>query len=58
MHISFNLGDACEIDWSDATLVFINSTCFDTKLMETLTNRANSLLPGTFVITTTKRYRK
>jgi hypothetical protein len=34
--IQFLLGDATEIDWSDATMWFANSTCFDEELMRKL----------------------
>lgn len=56
MDIRFIHGDATCIDWwSDADVVFANSTCFDDDLMTKLANRADLLKPGAFFITTTKR---
>jgi len=45
------LGDALHIDWSDASVVFINGTCFSKEMHEVLIQKANSLLQATFVIT-------
>lgn len=54
--IRFIHGDATCIDWwTDADVVFANSTCFDDELMLKLADRANQLKPGAFFITTTKR---
>jgi len=53
--VSFVLGDACELDWSDADLVFMNSTCFGDELLLRLSRVAEQLRPGAVVITTTRR---
>lgn len=42
-------------DWSDATVVFANSTCFDDTLMRRLASAATALKKGTIFITLTKR---
>jgi len=39
------------MDWSDASVVFINGTCFNKEMHETLAMKANSLSLATFVIT-------
>lgn len=50
--VSFELGSFFEIDWSDATMVFANSTCFSREMMDRI---GSSPLPiGTFAITLTK----
>ena len=41
-------------DWSDADVVFANSTCFDDALMKMLAEKADFLRPGSIVITITK----
>ena len=41
-------------DWADGDVVFANSTCFDDDLMQALSDRAERLKPGAFVITFTK----
>lgn len=48
--------DLTKHDWTlEATVVFANSTCFDDHLMAEVADRANSLKPGAFVVTLTKR---
>lgn len=42
-------------DWSDATVVFANSTCFDDGLMRRMASAATALKKGTIFITLTKR---
>ncbi len=54
--ISFVHGDATIIEWSNADVVYFNSTCFEDVLMRQLTERASLLKPNSFVITTTVRY--
>lgn len=52
-----HIGDfLCEdYDWfSDTDVVFINSTCFDEDLMIRITEIAENMPPGSFVITFTK----
>ncbi|CAM9859034.1 unnamed protein product, partial [Ectocarpus sp. 12 AP-2014] len=56
--VEFFLGDALDMnvcDWSDATVVFANSTCFDDMLMRRLASAATALKKGTIFITLTKR---
>jgi len=56
--VEFILGDALDMsvcDWSDATVVFANSTCFDDNLMRRLASAATALKKGTIFITLTKR---
>lgn len=56
--VEFFLGDALDMnvcDWSDATVVFANSTCFDDALMRRLASAATALKKGTIFITLTKR---
>ena len=48
--IKFTRGDATLIDWSDATCVFANSTCFDDALMKSLVKKADECKVGTFCI--------
>lgn len=52
--ITLTHGDATVINWSDADVVFINSTCFEDSLLEKLATQASDLKPGTFVFTVTK----
>lgn len=42
------------LDWSDGDVVFANSTCFDDRLMRTLSQKAELLRPGAIVVTFTK----
>lgn len=56
--VEFVLGDALDMnvcDWSDATVVFANSTCFDDGLMRRMASAATALKKGTIFITLTKR---
>eukprot|EP01041_Mallomonas_annulata_P007713 gene7713-15783_t len=55
MNISFIHGDAIHINWSDADVVFVNSTCFDETLMIKLAICAKTLRKGSFFISTTRR---
>jgi hypothetical protein len=48
-------GDFLEADWSNASFVFANSTCFSAELMQQLTKKADELKPGTVFVTFTKR---
>jgi hypothetical protein len=43
--IEFQLGDATLVDWSDATMWFANSTCFDEELMRKLAVVAGASTP-------------
>ena len=53
--VNFFLGDITVEDWSNATLCFANSTCFDDDLMRALADKADLMAQGTFFITFTKR---
>lgn len=48
-------GDFLSYDWSDASFVFANSTCFTAELMQALAKKAEDLKPGTFFVTFTKK---
>jgi hypothetical protein len=53
--IHFECGDFLETDsWFDGDVVFINSTCFDEDLMESLSKKCESLKSNSYVITFTK----
>jgi hypothetical protein len=54
IRISLMHGDATVIKWSDADVVFINSTCFEDSLLEKLATQASDLKPGSFIFTTTR----
>lgn len=54
IEVSFTHGDITQLDWSDATLCFANSTCFDEPLMRVLAEKADAMPPGSFFITFTK----
>lgn len=47
-------GSFTDYDWSDGDVVFANSTCFGDELMLSLSQQAESLKPGSFVVTFTK----
>ena len=47
-------GSLLDVDWSDGDLVFANSTCFSEQLVSQISERAERLKPGAFVITFTK----
>ncbi len=55
MKMSFIHGDATALEWTDADVVFMNSTCFEDQLFSQLTSRAMNLKPNSFVITCTVR---
>jgi len=42
-------------DWTQASVLFANSTCFSPELMVQLTKKAEELRKGTIFITFTKR---
>ncbi len=50
--VHFTHGDATVIKWSDADVVFMNSTCFDDPLMEKFAQLCSELRPGSFVLST------
>ncbi|GBG30582.1 Histone-lysine N-methyltransferase, H3 lysine-79 specific [Hondaea fermentalgiana] len=53
--IEFIRGDIFNVDWSDATLAFVNSTCFDDEMMNRLVEPADKMKPGSFFISFTRR---
>ena len=53
--IELQLGDATRVDWSSADVVFMNSTCYDERLMQALAAISDRMRPGAFAITLTKR---
>mmetsp|Transcript_10406 Transcript_10406/g.21411 ORF Transcript_10406/g.21411 Transcript_10406/m.21411 type:complete len:247 (-) Transcript_10406:21-761(-) len=55
LQFSFLNNDALEVDWSDADVVFMNSTCFTQSLMIDLSLVCKQLKEGTIIITTTRR---
>jgi hypothetical protein len=52
--IELHHGDFLEMQWSDADVVFINSTCYDDELLAKLEPMLDDLQKGAFVVTTTK----
>jgi SAM-dependent methyltransferase len=47
-------GSILDYDWSDGDVCFANSTCFDDRLMQDLSAKAESLRPGAYFVTFTK----
>lgn len=47
--------DFLNVDWSNASLIFTNSTCFSSQLMNDLSLKAQSLRKGAIFVTFTKR---
>ena len=47
--------DFLKHDWSEASILFANSTCFSSELMLKLSQKAETLKKGTIFITFTKR---
>mmetsp|Transcript_24211 Transcript_24211/g.36297 ORF Transcript_24211/g.36297 Transcript_24211/m.36297 type:complete len:318 (-) Transcript_24211:97-1050(-) len=52
--VAFVHGNLLRADWSDADVIFINSTCFSVKLMENIAKQAVSLRPGACIVTLTR----
>lgn len=50
--IEFINDDIFKKDWSDASFIFANSTCFDAKMMEGIASK--QVRPGTWAVTLTK----
>jgi hypothetical protein len=50
--VSYELGSFFDVNWSDATVVFANSTCFSRVMMDRIGE--SPLAIGTFAITLTK----
>jgi SAM-dependent methyltransferase len=53
--IGFTRASFLDIDWSDADVLFCNSTCFDDELMEALRTQAKSMKPDSYCVTLTKQ---
>jgi hypothetical protein len=53
--IDFILGDITKEEWADGDLIFMNSTCYDMKLMNALAEKAQLCKAGSFLITFTNR---
>ena len=47
-------GDFLKEDWSNANIVFINSTCFEDELMKLISEKCNLLKRGSYVMTLTR----
>jgi hypothetical protein len=52
--VQFHNSDFRLIDWSDADVVFANSTCFDEQLMTDLARQAERMKLGAYMMTLTK----
>jgi hypothetical protein len=48
-------GNFLQFDWTDASFIFANSTCFSVDLMNSLTEKAEKLNKGTIFVTFTKK---
>ena len=49
------LGDIYEHDWSDADMIFCNSTCFSAEMMERIYEKTLGCKKGTWFVTMSKR---
>jgi hypothetical protein len=47
--------DATGVDWSSADVLFMNSTCYDERLMTALASISERMAQGSFCVTFTKR---
>ena len=54
-NIELVCGDFLSMDWSDASFLFANSTCFSPDLMQSLSKKAEELPIGAIFITFTKK---
>lgn len=52
--LKFFLGDFLYIDWSYGNVIYINSTCFNSKMMNSIAYKAEELVIGSLVITISK----
>jgi len=55
LQFSFLHNDATLIDWSDADVVFMNSTCFTSGLMIDLSGKCKALKEGAIIISITRQ---
>lgn len=54
--VEFICADIFQIDWSDANVVLLNSTCFTRDMLHTLEqNGLQSLKPGSVIVTLSKK---
>ena len=53
--LSFHCEDFRKLDWSDADVVWANSTCFGPELMAYLSKESNKMKQGSFFVTLTQR---
>lgn len=53
--MKFINSDFLQEDWSDASFLFANSTCFSPELMQSLSEKAQTLKEGSIFVTFTKR---
>mmetsp|Transcript_2523 Transcript_2523/g.3241 ORF Transcript_2523/g.3241 Transcript_2523/m.3241 type:complete len:107 (+) Transcript_2523:3-323(+) len=53
-NVQFIYGDILEQDWSDGTIIFACSTCFDQQQMQGIAQKAEMTRPGTAVMTLDK----
>lgn len=49
-------GSFLDIDWKEADVVFANSTCYDTQMMDKISRKAEKLKAGSYVITISKGF--
>jgi len=54
-NIELVCGDFLSMDWSDASFLFANSTCFSPDLMQSLSKKTEELPIGAIFITFTKK---
>ena len=54
-NIELIAGDFLEMNWSDASFLFANSTCFSPDLMRALSKKAEELPVGAIFVTFTKK---
>jgi SAM-dependent methyltransferase len=52
--ISFECQDFRKVDWSDADVVWANSTCFDQDLMRDLSRQSEKMKEGSYFVSLTK----
>ena len=49
------LGDIYEHEWTDADMIFCNSTCFSAEMMERIYEKTLACKKGTWFLTMSKR---
>ena len=54
-NIELVAGDFLSMDWSDASFLFANSTCFSPDLMQSLSKKSEELPIGAVFVTFTKK---